>query len=123
MWVLGIVQLVGLNLGGIFWLFWSKGIAEKKQSSRRWILIVHSIYLALACWALIDWISNSGNESYLWVFGENVPVGRFVVLTFIIILAVVFALPVFWLMKKNVSVEFNKMESNQGMDLTRDDAG
>ncbi len=45
--VLGIFQLMGLNLAVFFWLIWAKGIKEHCSSSRNWVFAIHGIYLAI----------------------------------------------------------------------------
>jgi cbb3-type cytochrome oxidase subunit 3 len=104
--ILGIVQLVGLNLGGIFWLFWASGIRQRKQLSRRWILLVHSLYLGLCAYALGDWLLRPHKEGYLLLYADSVPATRLLVLAFILLLVLIFGLPVIWLMRKDIKGQF-----------------
>ena len=104
--VLGIVQLLGLNLGGIFWFFWAKGIAEKKQSSRHWVIAIHSICMGLCAYALGDWLLRPNKASYLMVFGNNIGAGRAIVLAVLVLMFVAYGLPVIWLMRKDIKKEF-----------------
>jgi len=104
--VLGIVQLLGLNLGGIFWFFWAKGIAEKKQSSRHWVIAIHSICMGLCAYALGDWLLRPNKASYLVVFGNNFGAGRAIALAVILLMFVAYGLPVIWLMRKDIKKEF-----------------
>ncbi len=104
--VLGIVQLIGLNLGGVFWPCWAHGIRERRQSSRRWVLAFHSLYLAVGAYAIVDLIFRLDRGSNLSVFGDSVAVGRPIILAFLLSLVVIFGLPVLWLMSKEVKREF-----------------
>ena len=110
--VLGIVQLVGLNLGGLFWLAWASGIRERRQSSRRWVIGIHSVYLVLCAWALSKWSAVPSSMGHLKVFGHDVETPSYVVLAFILLMVVVYGLPVMWLMSKRMKKEF--IEQNDG---------
>lgn len=104
--VMGIIQLASLNLGGIFWLEWAYGVRAGKQSSRRWVIGVHAVYLAACLWLLAQWFLGSMDLSHLRVFGHRLEVGRLAILVFILVLMLIYGLPVAWLMSKNVKREF-----------------
>ena len=104
--VLGIVQLLSVNLGGIFTLFWAKGIARTKPSSRYWVLSIHSIYLALCMAGIAISLFRPDNENFLTVFGDKVCVGRMIVILFLLFSAVIYGLPVLWLMRKDIKDKF-----------------
>ena len=104
--VLGIVQLIGLNLGGIFWLFWSKGISRRKSSSRYWVLSIHTLYLALCTVILAIWLFQPDTAIKLKVYGSNIEAGRMVILAFLLTSYIVYGLPVIWLMRKDIKIQF-----------------
>lgn len=104
--VLGALQLLGLNLGGFFWFAWASGIREAKQSSRRWVIRIHSIYLALCAFGLAKWFIAPNSMTSINLFSRRVETGRLAVLAFILLLAVIYGLPVLWLMSKKGKQEF-----------------
>jgi hypothetical protein len=112
LYVLGAVQLLGLNLGGFFWIAWAGGIRAAKQSSRRWVVGTHSVYLALCAWAWWKWFADPSFMDHLNVFGRRVDVSPSLVLAFILLMVVVYGLPVMWLMSEKVKQEF--IEQNDG---------
>ena len=103
---LGIIQLLGFNIGGIFWLFWAKGIARYKPSSRYWVLSIHWIYLALCTVGIVISLFQPDSDNYLTVFGADIYVGRMAVILFLLFAAVVYGLPVLWLMRKDIKIHF-----------------
>jgi hypothetical protein len=119
LYVLGIVQLVGLNLGGFFWLAWASGIRKAKNSSRRWVIGFHSIYLALCVWALSMWIGDPSSMSHLKVFGRKVATSPFIVLAFIFFTVLIYGLPVVWLMNKKVKQEFIEQDKSRVRGIPR----
>ncbi len=106
LYTLGAIQLLGLNLGAFFWFAWASGISEAKQSSRRWVIAIHSLYLILCGWGLGKWILQPEFCTSLDVFNRTVTVSPFIVLGFILLMTVVYGLPVLWLMKSKVKEEF-----------------
>ena len=106
LYVLGAIQLLGLNLGGFFWFAWASGIREAKQSSRRWVIGIHSLYLVLGAWALSKWFLDPSSMDHLKVFGRNVYTPPYLVLAFILLMILIYGLPVVWLMNKKVKQDF-----------------
>jgi len=112
LYILGAVQLLGLNLCGFCWLAWASGIRQAKQSSRRWVIGIHSVYLALCAWGLYQWFFDPNTMAHIKVYGRKVETNPLVVLGFILLLVVIYGLPVLWLMSKRVKQEF--MEQSHG---------
>jgi hypothetical protein len=106
LYALGVLQLLGMNLGGFFWLAWASGIREGKQSSRRWVIGVHSIYLALFAWGLARWFGDPSQMNYLYFFRHRIEIQPSVMLGVLLLLGFLYGLPVFWLMRKAVKEEF-----------------
>ena len=104
--ILGIIQLCSLNLGGIFSLFWARGIAMKKPSSRYWILAIHSMFMAICAAGICIALYRPDCENYLNIHGVHTAVGRSWVIAFLLFKFVLYGLPVFLLMLKKVKEQF-----------------
>ena len=104
--VLGIIQLIGLNLGGILWLVWARGIDARKPSSRRWVIAIHSVYLACCAWGLFKYFFDPGKMGHLMVLGRKIDAAPSLILAFILLMVLVYGLPVVWLLSKGVRQEF-----------------
>lgn len=107
LYVLGVVQLLGLNLGRFFWLAWASGIRQAKPSSRRWVIAIHSIYLAIVAVGLTKW-SADPDSVHMRIFGYAIDVSPNLILTFFLLMIVIYGLPVVCLMSKRVRQEFIK---------------
>ena len=111
LFVLGILQLIGLNLGGIFWLMWADGVRKGKRSSRIWVFVVHGLYLALAAVLLVwAWIDPAKLQELL-VYGNKVRVPLAVGAMFLLLLIVVYAVPVVLLCRKDVAAYFRSQST------------
>jgi hypothetical protein len=104
--VLGIVQLIGLNIGGLFWLMWSSGIKEKRKSSRKWVLGVHSVYLLLAGIALYRFIVDPETSRELNVFGNPIEISSALGYTLLGLIIVVYSIPMLLLCRSSISQVF-----------------
>lgn len=103
---MGIVQLIGLNLAGLFWLVWAKGVREGKRSSRGWVFIVHGLYLALAAVCLVWGCIDPTKLQELRVFGNAVHVPLAVGVGFLALVIVAYSIPVVLLCRKDVAAYF-----------------
>jgi hypothetical protein len=119
LYALGAIQLLGLNLGAFFWFAWASGISEAKQSSRRWVIAIHSLYLILCGWGLGKWILEPEFRIRLDVFSRTITVPPFLVLGFILLMTAVYGLPVLWLMKRKVKEEFIEQAESTGKGVVR----
>jgi hypothetical protein len=100
LYALGALQLLGMNLGGFFWLAWASGIREGKQSSRRWVIGIHTIYLALFVWGLARWLGDPNQMKHLYFFRHKIELQPPIMLGVLILLGLLYGLPILWLMKK-----------------------
>jgi uncharacterized BrkB/YihY/UPF0761 family membrane protein len=104
--VLGVIQLIGLNLGGFFWLFWADGIRKRKKSSRNWVIVVHSVYLVLSGYMIYYMIKHPDKTNHLTVYGSDVLVSPLIVWGFVLLLIVIYGLPLYWLLDRKTKKEF-----------------
>jgi uncharacterized BrkB/YihY/UPF0761 family membrane protein len=112
--VLGIVQLIGLNFGGFFWLFWSDGIRKRKKSSRNWVIVVHSVYLVLCGVIIFNLITRPNMIKHLSVYGYEVEVSPLIAWGFVIWLVVIYGLPVYWLLDRETKKKFIEQDAADG---------
>jgi cbb3-type cytochrome oxidase subunit 3 len=104
--VLGIVQLIGLNIGGIFWLFWADGIRKRKKSSRNWVLAAHSCYLALSGFIIFRLIVEPDTMGHLYFYKSEIEVPLLAAWGFVLFLTVIYGLPMYWLLRRDTKREF-----------------
>jgi hypothetical protein len=105
LYALGIFQLIGLNIAGFFWLAWGHGIRNRKASSRRWVIGIHSAYLLLLACGFYLWFDNP-NSLHFKLFQIKIEFNPIATFSWLIVMTVIYALPVIWLLRPSVKQEF-----------------
>jgi len=104
--VLGILQIMSLNVCGFCSLFWAKGIKKKKPSSRNWVFVIHGLYLLVAISFVVWGVISPSFFSTLTVSGHPVKIPPWVGFSFIMFFVIAHLIPVILLARNDVSKEF-----------------
>ena len=106
--ILGVVQLLGLNLAGFLWFFWASGIRQKKRSSRGWVFFVHGLYLIAAAIALLYFITMPGAALEFTFYNNPIDVPDYALVLILLAISLVYITPIALLLKPDVAKCFRE---------------
>jgi len=108
LFVLGVLQLIGLNLAGFFWFSFAKGIKECRETSRRWVFFVHGIYLIVAIAFIIWGLFEPSFLSQINYYNKAFVVPSWIGFFFIAFVFLVYYFPLVLLSRTDVKEAFSK---------------
>ena len=108
--VLGWVNLIGLNLGGLLWLYLGSRIAARSQRGRRGAIALLGLHLLVVAAALWKMLLDRGGATELLVYYVSVEVRPAVLVLVLVALAGVVLVPLVWLMAPGTRARFERRE-------------
>jgi hypothetical protein len=106
--VLGWVNLVGRNLGGLIWLWFASELRNNRNGYRKASIVLLGIYLLIPVIIPLDLLLDRANPPSMMVYGEHVQVGAILLMFFAVAVAAVHLPPMIWLLAPGTRAAFER---------------
>ena len=105
--VLGWVNLLSLNLGGAIWLWLAPALRRRSNRCRQATVVLLAFHAAMFCFVPVLLLVH-GPRPKLRVFGTELHVGGAVLMVAAVASAVVFLVPMLWLLAPGTRAAFQR---------------
>ena len=107
---LGIINLVGLNLGGFLYLWLAEKIKNKSNGARKFLVVWFLIVCPFFGLAMISAAMATGEPLELKVFSYSQDVSLPIAAGFVLVILIIHLIPGLWLYREDVRKQYFEIE-------------
>ena len=106
--VLGWVNLLGLNFGGLIWLWFASNLRDRSNGFRKAAIGVLGLHVLMSGLIPLKLLLDPDDPPEMRVFGRIVPASPVVIVLFALVLAAVHLPPMLWLLAAGTRAAFER---------------
>jgi hypothetical protein len=108
--VLGLANLIGLNLGGLLWLYLASRIDARSSAGRRCAIALLGLHVLLLVAAVGKVLLDHDRSTRLRAYGATVEIHPAALVVVLVAIAGAFLLPMIWLLAPATRARFERRE-------------
>ncbi|HEY2589322.1 MAG TPA: hypothetical protein VGI81_26490 [Tepidisphaeraceae bacterium] len=106
--VLGWVNLMGLSLGGLIWLWFAWNVRARSDGFRKAAVVLLGLHVLVAGLIPLKLLLMPGDPPKLRAFGDVLPIGPVIIVLSAAAFGAVFLIPMLWLLAPGTRAAFER---------------